>query len=225
MDKVIEMKDAMKLIHDGDTVMISGFGNIGAPCNLIMAMSETELRDIDLICDNLGETVRGFDQCAERLLQQKGMIKKATCDFIGPNPRAGRRIVDGELAVTFVPFGTLAERIRCGAYGIGGFYTKTGVGTLVEEGKETKVINGEKYILELPLRADVSLVKAWKADRMGNALFKYTGENMNTIMAAAGDIAILEAEEIVEVGEIDPGDVRLPGPFIDHIVHCPKEVL
>ena len=127
-------------------------------------------------------------------------------------------IFNKSLEVELVPQGTLAERIRAAGAGIGGFYTPTGVGTVVEEGKETKVIDGKKYLLELPLRANVALVKAYKADRLGNAIFKYTAANFNPVMAMAADLVILETEELLEVGEIEPDQVQLPGIFVDHIV-------
>ena len=145
-------------------------------------------------------------------------MKKCITSFIGANPDAVGRIFNKEIELELVPQGTLAERIRIGGAGIGGFYTPTGVGTVAEEGKETKVIDGKKYLLELPLRANVALVKAYKADRQGNAVFKYTAANFNTVMATAADLVILEVEKIVEMGEIEPDQVQLPGIFIDQIV-------
>ena len=135
------------------------------------------------------------------------------------------QVFAGELELEMVPQGTLAERIRAGGAGIGGFYTPTGVGTVIAEGKETRIIDGKEYLFELPLRADVSLVKCWKADRMGNAVFKYTGINFNVVMATAGDTVILEAEEIVEPGEISPENVQLPGVFVDYVVKAERVVI
>lgn len=135
------------------------------------------------------------------------------------------QVFSGELELEMVPQGTLAERIRAGGAGIGGFYTPTGVGTVVAEGKETRIIDGKEYLFELPLKSDVSLVKAWKADRMGNAVFRYTGINFNISMAMAGKVVILEAEEIVEIGEISPEEVQLPGVFVDYVVKTPEVVI
>lgn len=223
-DKVIAIADAVKYLKSGDSVMISGFGQSGSPRHLIKALSETEVTDLHTISDDLGITEYGFDQTISALVKNK-QIRKADCCFIGQNPSAGKQYLDGTLDITFIPMGTFAERIRAGGAGIGGFYTKTGVGTLVEEGKETKILNGEKYLLELPLRADVALLHAYKADRTGNAIFKYTSRNYNTIMATAADIVILEAEEIVEIGSIEPDQVQLPGVFVDYVVEAKEDIL
>ncbi len=174
--------------------------------------------------DDLGLTFRGFDQTLS-ILVERGQIADAKCCFIGQNPTAGKKFMAGEIPMEFIPIGTFAERIRAGGCGIGGFYTRTGVGTIVEEGKETKIIDGVKYILEKPLRADVAFVKAWKADYMGNAVFKYTAQNYNTVMATAADLVILEAEEVVPPGEIEPDRVQLPGVFVDYVVQADEDIL
>lgn len=152
------------------------------------------------------------------VLYQTGQLKKIIVSFIGSHKVIENAINDGKLELEFVPQGTLAERLRAAGSGLGGFYTPTGVGTEVEQGKETKIIDGKKYIFEKPLRGNVALVKAYKADRMGNAVFKLTAANFNPWMATAADTVILEVEQLVEVGEIDPDDVQLPGFFVDYIV-------
>lgn len=152
------------------------------------------------------------------VLYQTGQLKKIVVSFIGSHKVIENAINDGKLELEFVPQGTLAERLRAAGSGLGGFYTPTGVGTEVEQGKETKIIDGKKYIFEKPLRGNVALVKAYRADRMGNAVFKLTAANFNPWMATAADTVILEVEQLVEVGEIDPDDVQLPGFFVDYIV-------
>lgn len=224
MNKVIDIDKAVSMVKDGDKLMIGGFGHVGSPRHLLAALAKTEVKNLRTVSDDLGLTFRGFDQTTSALLD-KGMIASAQCCFIGQNPRASKRYLEGKIEIEFIPMGTLAERIRAGGAGIGGFYTKTGVGTLVEEGKETKVIDGEKYLLEKPIHADVAFVKAYQADKMGNAVFKYTAQNFNTIMAMAADLVILEVENLVEVGEIAPDRVQLPGVFVDYIVEAKGVVL
>lgn len=223
MNKIIGIDKAVSMVKDGDKLMIGGFGHVGSPRHLLSALAKTDVKNLHTVSDDLGLTFRGFDQTTSTLLD-KGMISSAQCCFIGQNPRASKRFLEGKIDIEFIPMGTLAERIRAGGSGIGGFYTKTGVGTLVEEGKETKFIDGEKYILEKPIRADIAFVKAYKADKMGNAVFKYTAQNFNVVMAMAADIVILEVEELVEIGELKPDSVQLPGVFVDYIVEA-KEVI
>ena len=222
--KVMDIREAVAKVQSGNSLMITGFGQAGAPRHLLKALAETDVNDLHTISDDLGVTEYGFDQTISRLINKK-MISSAKCCFIGQNPEASRQYINGELDIEFIPMGTFAERIRAGGAGIGGFYTPTGVGTLVEEGKETKIINGKKYLLELPLHADVAFLHAWKADKFGNALFKYTARNYNTIMATAADLVILEAEEIVEIGQIPPDAVQLPGVFVDIVVEAKEDIL
>lgn len=224
MNKIIDINRAAAMVKDGDKLMIGGFGHVGSPRHLLAALGKTDVKDLRTVSDDLGLTIRGFNQTTSTLLD-KGMIKSAQCCFIGQNPRASEKYLKGDIEIEFIPMGTLAERIRAGGSGIGGFYTMTGVGTLVEEGKETKIIDGQKYILEKPIHADVAFVKAYKADKMGNAIYKYTAHNFNTIMAMAADLVMLEVEEIVEVGEIEPDRVQLPGIFVDYIVEAKEVVL
>lgn len=223
IDKVINMEEALQYIKDGMTLMIGGFAAVGVPGNLVKALAESGKGNFTVIADDLSPINRGYLQGAAQLVENK-QVKNAVLSFIGTNPHVGQQCIDGEMKIEFVPQGTLAERIRAGGVGLGGFYTPTGVGTLAAEGKETKIINGREYLLEMPLYADVALIKAAKADKFGNATFLYTASNFNPYMAMAADIVLLEVEEIVETGEIDPSDVQLPGIFVDHVILA-KEVL
>lgn len=217
IDKVISIEESMQYIEDGMTLMIGGFASVGVPANLVRALAESGKGNFTVIADDLSPINRGYFQGASMLVENK-QVKNAVLSFIGTNPHVGEQYIKGEMQIEFVPQGTLAERIRAGGVGMGGFYTPTGAGTAAAEGKETKIINGREYVLELPLHADVALVKVQKADRFGNATFLYTASNFNPYMAMAADTVILEAEEIVEAGEIDPSDVQLPGIFVDYIV-------
>lgn len=223
IDKVISIEESMKYIKDGMTLMIGGFAAIGVPANLVKALAKSGKGNFTVIADDLSPINRGYFQGASMLVENK-QVKNAVLSFIGTNPHVGQQYINGEMQIEFVPQGTLAERIRAGGVGLGGFYTPTGVGTVVAEGKETKVIDGKEYLLEKPLHAEVALIKAARADRFGNATFLYTASNFNPYMAMAADTVILEAEEIVEVGELDPSEVQLPGIFVDHVV-LGKEVL
>lgn len=218
MNKVVDIKTAISQVKTGDTVMVGGFTNFGCPLHLIYELREhPEIKDLTLVSEDLGWGGLPYLQGPTGLMVN-GQVKKCITSFIGSHPEANELIFNNKLEVELVPQGTLAERIRAAGAGIGGFYTPTGVGTVVEEGKETKVIDGKKYLLELPLHANVALVKAYKADRAGNAVFKYTAANFNPVMAMAADIVILEVEEVVEVGEMDPERVQLPGIFVDYVV-------
>ena len=224
IDKVVNIEKAMENVNDGITLMISGFAQGGSPRHLIKAVADKGVKNLSTISDDLGPTNRGFDQTIARLISNH-QISKAKCSFLGQNKEASNQYVNGDIEVEFIPMGTFAERIRAGGSGIGGFLTKTGVGTLIEEGKQTVVVDGEKYILETPLTADVALVKAYKADRFGNAIFRYNSINFNVVMAMAAKTVILEVEHIVEIGEIEPDQVQLPGVFVDYIVVSDEEVL
>ena len=223
MDKVVGLKEAIAHVKQGDTLMIGGFGGFGFPSNLVWEVARQNIGDLTVIAEDFGNGYSPFEMNSTPLLE-KHLVKKAIISYCGGQPRITEQVFAGELEMEMVPQGTLAERIRAGGAGIGGFYTPTGVGTVVAEGKETRVINGKEYLFELPLKSDVSLIKAWKADRMGNAVFKYTGINFNVCMAMAGKVVILEAEEIVEPGEIHPEAVQLPGVFVDYVVKT-EEVL
>lgn len=201
------------LTFDGMTVMAGGFGLCGIPENLIIALRESGVKDVTAISNNAG-----VDDFGLGLLLQTRQIKKMVSSYVGENATFERQYLDGDLELEFNPQGTLAERIRAGGAGIPGFYTKTGVGTLIAEGKEHKDFNGETYILETGLVSDLSLVKAWKADKEGNLVFRKTARNFNPMMATAGKVTVVEVEEIVETGQLDPDHIHTPGIFVQRIV-------
>lgn len=218
MDKVTDIKTAVDKVKSGDTILLGGFTNFGCPLHLVYELAERpHINDLTIVSEDLGYGGLPYLQGHGKLFAN-GQVKKCITSFIGGNPQANQLILEKKLEVELVPQGTLVERIRAAGAGIGGFYTPTGVGTVAEEGKETKEINGKKYLLELPLRGNVALVKAYKADRMGNAVFKYTAANFNPVMAMAADTVILEVEEVVEIGQMEPDQVQLPGIFVDYIV-------
>ncbi|MCA1243379.1 CoA transferase subunit A [Stappia stellulata] len=198
---------------DGMTVMAGGFGLCGIPENLIVALRDNGAKEITAISNNAG-----VDDFGLGLLLQTRQIKKMISSYVGENATFERQYLNGELELEFNPQGTLAERCRAGGAGIPGFYTKTGVGTLIAEGKEHKDFNGETYILETGLVADLSLIKAWKADKEGNLVFRKTARNFNPEMATAGKVTIVEVEEIVEIGELNPDHIDTPGIFVDRII-------
>src|SRR5215510_8356960 len=197
---------------DGMTVMSGGFGLCGIPENLIIALRDSGVKDITVISNNAGVDGWGLG-----LLLETKQIKKMISSYVGENKEFARQFLSGELELEFNPQGTLAERCRAGGAGIAGFYTKTGVGTLVAEGKETKEFNGETYVLETGLKADLSIVKAWKGDREGNLVYRKTARNFNPMMATAGKVTVVEVEELVEVGAFDADQIHTPGIYVDRI--------
>ena len=201
------------LTFDGMTVMSGGFGLCGIPENLILALRDTGVKGINVISNNAG--VDGFGL---GLLLETKQIAKMISSYVGENKEFERQYLSGELQLEFNPQGTLAERIRAGGAGIPGFFTKTGVGTKIAEGKEHKDFDGETYILETGLKADVSLVKAWKADTAGNLVYRKTARNFNPMMATAGKICVAEVEEIVPVGSLDPDHIHTPGIYVKRLV-------
>jgi 3-oxoacid CoA-transferase subunit A len=214
MNKVVESADAaVRDVQDGATIMVSGFGLCGNPENLILALHRKGVKDLTLVSNNCGTTDLGLG-----VLLKARQIRKIVASYVGENKEFERQYLSGELEVELVPQGTLAERIRAGGAGIGGFYTATGVGTQVAEGKETRVIDGREYLLELPLRADFALVHAWKADAWGNLLFRKTARNFAPMMAAAGRVTLAEAEHVVAVGELDPDQIHAPGIYVQRVV-------
>lgn len=217
--KVVSKEIAIQKINDGDSIMIGGFTNFGSPCNLLYELMRQGQKELTTISEDLGWSNNNYDQGISMLIAN-GQIKKVITSFIGNNIVTNKWISEGKLEYSLIPQGTLVERIRAAGAGLGGFYTPTGVGTVVEKGKETKIINGKKYILEFPLSAKVALIKAHTADTMGNAFFRYTGSNFNIVMAMAADLVILETENIVEPGKIEPDLVQLPGVLVDYVVHC-----
>ena len=212
--KVVPAQQALEAFHDGMTIMISGFTNVGAPNRLIMKLIEQGIKDIHLISNDAGNDHTdgiGTLVCRRR-------VSTLIASHIGLNPEAGRQMSAGELAVTLVPQGTLAERIRCGGAGLGGVLTPTGVGTVVAEGKQVIEVNGRRYLLELPLRAQIAIVHAARADTAGNLVYHRCGRNFNPMMAMAADLVIAEAEEVVEVGQLDPDEIMTPGVCVDMVV-------
>ena len=206
------------LAKDGMTVMVGGFGLCGIPELLIDALKKSGVTDITAISNNAGVDGFGLGQ-----LLETRQIRKMVSSYVGENKEFERQYLSGELELEFNPQGTLAERCRAGGAGIAGFYTKTGVGTVIAEGKEHREFNGETYILEIGLKADVSLVKAWKGDAQGNLVYRHTALNFNHDMATAGKITVAEVEEIVPVGSLDPNHIHTPGIFVQRILQGPHE--
>lgn len=204
------------LVQDGMTIAVGGFGLCGIPEQLIGALRDSGKKDLTAISNNAG--VDGFGL---GLLLETRQISKMISSYVGENKEFERQYLAGELALEFTPQGTLAEKLRAGGAGIPAFYTKTGYGTLVAEGKETRQFNGEWYVMEESLTADLALVKAWKADKAGNLLFRKTARNFNPLAAMAGEVCVVEVEEIVETGELDPDQIHLPGIYVHRIVHNP----
>lgn len=211
--KVVSIDEAMKHVKSGMTVMIPGFVNCGVPETLIKAVIASGYTDFNIISNNTSVQGRGIG-----LLVHENRIKHITCSHIGSNKETVAKVVAGEIDVTFTPQGTLCERIRAGGAGIGGILTPTGLGTPMEAGKQIIEVDGKRYILETPLHADLALIHAWKVDKMGNCIFRHTARNFNSIMATAADLVIVEAEEIVEVGELEPDYIMTPGCLVDFIV-------
>ena len=219
MNKVTDITKAIEKVKTGDKVMVGGFTNTGCPLNLIYELAKhKEIRHLTTISEDFGWGGLPYMQGPGRLLAN-GPIDEIVVSFFG-HAEANEAVNNGQVKLTLIPQGTLAERIRAAGAGIGGFYTPTGVGTIVEEGKETKIINGKKYLLELPLHANVALIKCNTADTAGNGVFRYTAENFNPLMAMAADLVILECEKLVEPGSIEPDRVKVPGVFVDYVVHC-----
>lgn len=200
------------LVFDGMTLMAGGFGLCGIPENAIAALHAAGVKDLTVISNNCG--VDGFGL---GILLDAKQIKKMVSSYVGENKEFERQFLSGELELEFNPQGTLAERIRAGGAGIPGFFTKTGVGTMIAEGKEHREFDGETYIMETGLTADVSIVKAWKADPEGNLVFRKTARNFNPMMATAGKVTIAEVEEIVELGALDPDHIHTPGIFVQRL--------
>lgn len=201
------------LLFDGMTIMAGGFGLCGIPENAIEAILDSGVKDLTIISNNCG--VDGFG--LGKLLDAK-RIRKMLSSYVGENKEFERQFLSGELELEFNPQGTLAERIRAGGAGIPAFFVKTGVGTLVAEGKEEREFNGERYIMETGLTADLSIVKAWKADPQGNLIYRKTARNFNPMMATAGKVTVAEVEEIVELGDLDPDAIHTPGIFVQRVV-------
>jgi acetate CoA/acetoacetate CoA-transferase alpha subunit len=201
------------LFRNGMTVMYGGFMGVGTPAGIVEAMCAADLRELELIGNDTGVPIPGV---APLIAQRR--VRRLVASHIGTNPETGKQMLAGELEVELVPQGTLAERIRCGGAGLGGFLTPTGVGTVVAEGKTRMKLGWNDYLLEMPLRADIAIVKAARADRLGNLVYERAARNFNPLVALAADVVIAEVDEIVEPGVIDPDLVMTPGVLVDHIV-------
>ena len=199
-------------LHDGMVIMAGGFGLCGIPENLIAALRDSGIKHLTVISNNAG-----VDDFGLGLLLQTRQIAKMVSTYVGENANFEQQYLKGELEIEFVPQGTFSERIRAGGAGIPGFFTPTGVGTLVAEGKEIRVIDGREYVLERGLTAELSLIKAWKGDALGNLIYRKTARNFNPTMATAGKVTLAEVEELVPVGSLDPDNVHTPGIYIDYI--------
>ena len=211
-------KEAMNgVVEDGIMMAVGGFGICGIPEALIAAVKEKGAKNLTVISNNCG-----IDGYGLGILLENRQIKKMICSFIGGNAEFERQFLAKEVEVELTPQGTLAEKLRSGGCGIPAFFTKTGVGTLVAEGKETRVFDGKTYLMERTLTPDVGLVKAWKADKAGNLVYRLTARNFNPLAAMAGKITIAEVEEIVENGELDPDQIHTPGIYVHRIVHNPN---
>jgi len=204
------------VVADGQTIAVGGFGLCGIPEALIAALRDSGVKGLTAISNNAGVDGFGLGQ-----LLSTRQIRKMISSYVGENKEFERQYLAGELELEFNPQGTLAERLRAGGAGIPAFFTRTGYGTIVAEGKETREFDGHHYVMETALKADVSLVKAWKADGAGNLVFRKTARNFNPAVAMAGRTTIVEVEQLVDVGNIDPDHVHLPGIYVDRIVHNP----
>ncbi|MFT4416950.1 CoA transferase subunit A [Fredinandcohnia humi] len=206
-------REAVKDIKDGSTIMVGGFGLCGIPENLILALVESGVKDLTVISNNCGVDTWGLG-----LLLQNKQIRKMIGSYVGENKEFERQVLSGEIEVDLVPQGTLAEKIRAGGAGIPAFYTPAGVGTPIAEGKETRIFNGKEYLLEEAYTADFSLVRAVKADKMGNLIYNKTARNFNPMIAAAGKVTIAEVEELYEIGELDPNAIHTPSIYVQGLI-------
>jgi 3-oxoacid CoA-transferase subunit A len=219
INKVVESPDAaVRDVFEGATLVVGGFGLCGIPENLIAALVRRGVRNLTAISNNCG-----VDDWGLGLLLKTRQIRKMVSSYVGENAEFERQFLSGELEVELVPQGTLAERMRAGGAGIPAFYTPAGVGTLVAEGKETRVFDGREYLLEQSVVGDFSLVAAWKGDRLGNLVYRKAARNFNPMAVTAGKIAIAEVEELVSPGELDPECIHTPGVFVNRLVVAPRE--
>jgi 3-oxoacid CoA-transferase subunit A len=218
MNKVLASADAaVALIPDGATILMGGFGLCGIPENLIQALHARGTKGLTVVSNNAG-----VDDFGIGILLKSRQVRKMISTYVGENKEFERQFLTKEIDVELVPQGTFSERIRAAGAGIGGFFTPTAYGTIVAEGKETRIIGGKPYVLEAPLHGDFAFVRAWKGDRAGNLVYHRTARNFNPVMATAARVTIAEVEHLVEPGEIDPDHVITPGIFVKHIVHGVK---
>lgn len=220
MAHLVSLEEAISKIQNGMTIMVGGFIGCGAPDQLLEAVCQHGIKELTLIANDTGI----FGDAMSQLIVKR-CVSKLIATHIGTNKETGRQMSAGELDVKLVPQGTLVEQIRAAGAGLGGVLTPTGIGTIVEEGKRKLVVNGCEYLVELPIRADIAFLKAYKADKTGNLVYRRAARNFNPVMAMAADLVIVQVEHIVEVGEIDPDEVMTPSIFIDYLVHkLPREV-
>ena len=218
MNKVVaNAREAIADVRDGASILAGGFGLCGVPENLIAALAEKGVRNLTVISNNAG-----IDGAGLGVLLKNGQIRKMVSSYVGENKEFERQYLSGQLEVELTPQGTLSERIRAGGAGVPAFFTPTGVGTPIAEGKETREYDGRTYVLERAITADFAIVKAWKGDTHGNLVYRYTARNFNPMMATAGRITIAEVEELVEPGELDPDLVHTPGVFVQRILQGPR---
>lgn len=214
MAEVLDAAEAIaRSVSDGSTLMVGGFGLVGMPLTLVSALNRSPRRDLTIVSNNLAETGRYLGETL-----RLGKVRRAIGSYFTTNPEVAVAHAAGKLEVTLLPQGTLAEAMRAAGAGLGGFYTPTGVGTLLAEGKETRVIGGKTYLLEEPLFADVALIRARRADRLGNLVYEKSARNFNPAMATAARTVVAEVDEIVEVGELDPEHIVTPHLYVDHLV-------
>jgi 3-oxoacid CoA-transferase subunit A len=213
MNKVVANADeAIRDLQDGAVIMSGGFGLCGNPENLIKAIHRKGVKNLTIISNNCGTTDKGLG-----ILLQTRQVRKMVSSYVGENKEFERQFLAGELEVELNPQGTLAERIRAGGAGLGGFYTPTGAGTQIAQGKESRVIDGREMIFEKPLKADYAIVRAWKGDKWGNLVFRKTARNFSPMMCTAARITIAEVEHLVELGELDPDQVHVPSVYVNRI--------
>ena len=214
MARLIGPEEAVALVvQDGMTLMVGGFGLVGAPLTLIRALNASPRKDLTIVSNNLGEPGKGLGETL-----RLGKVRRAIGSFFTSNPEVAEARAQGRIEVMLLPQGTLSEAMRAGGAGLGGFYTPTGVGTLLAEGKEVREIGGKMYLLQEPLRADVALVRAHKADRLGNLVYYKTARNFNPMMATAAEVVIAEVDEVVDAGHLDPESIVTPHPYVDYLV-------
>ena len=206
------------LVRDGMTLAVGGFGLCGIPEQLIIALRDSGVKDLTVVSNNAG-----VDDWGLGLLLQTRQIKKMISSYVGENAEFERQYMSGELEVEFAPQGTLAERMRAGGAGIPAFYTRAGVGTIVAKGKDMREFDGETYLMERGIRADISLVKAWRSDKAGNLIYRKTARNINPMAATCGTVCLAEVEQIVDVGTLEPDSIHTAGIFVDRIIQTVSE--
>lgn len=214
MEKLTTTEEAVKAVNDGNTLLVGGFLMAGSPETLIKALLETSTaKDLTVVSNDTGTSESNMIK-----VMKQGRVKKVHASYIGSNPMTGQMLIDDPSSVTLYPQGTLAEKIRCGGAGIAAFYTPVGVGTIIEEGKEKRTFDGREYLMETALRGNIAFIKATVADKFGNCYMRGSTKNFGSLVARAADYVIAEARKIVEVGELDPELVTLPGIFVDALV-------